>query len=70
MMGHKVDTYHDIQMKGPEFLGGIYCASGLGIRVKTQLSRIEMAKQVLADVAGVRPEEIIIKEAQAHPDRS
>ncbi len=70
MMGHKVDTYHDIQMKGPEFLRGIYSASGLGIRAKTQLSKIEMAKQVLAAVAGVRPEEIIIKEAQAHPHRS
>ncbi|OLE76710.1 hypothetical protein AUG19_02110 [archaeon 13_1_20CM_2_54_9] len=33
-------------------------------------SEIEMAKQVLAAVAGVRPEEIIIKEAQAHPYRS
>ncbi len=70
MMGHKVDTYHDIQMKGPEFLRGIYSASGLGIRAKTQLSKIEMAKQVLAAVAGVRPEEIILKEAQAHPHRS
>ncbi len=29
-----------------------------------------MAKQVLAAVAGVRAEEIIIKEAQAHPYRS
>ncbi|TMI26664.1 hypothetical protein E6H36_05030 [Candidatus Bathyarchaeota archaeon] len=33
-------------------------------------SEIEMAKQVLAAVAGVRLEEIIIKEAQAHPHRS
>ena len=70
MMGHKVDTYHDIQMKGLEFLRGIYSASGLGIRAKTQLSKIELAKQVLAAVAGVRPEEIIIREAQAHPNRS
>ncbi len=70
MMGHKVDTYHDIQMKGAEFLRGIYSASGLGIRAKTQLSKIDMAKQVLAAVAGVRPEEIIIREAQAHPHRS
>jgi hypothetical protein len=70
MMGHTVDTYHDIQMKGPEFLRGIYSSSGLSIRPKTQLSRIEMAKQVLAAVAGVTPEAIIIKEAQAHPHRS
>src|SRR5438309_1926325 len=70
MMGHKVDTHHDIQMKGLEFLRGIYSASGLAIRAKTQLSKIELAKQVLAAVAGVRPEEIIIREAQAHPNRS
>ncbi len=70
MMGHKVDSYHDIQMKGVEFLRGIYSASGLGIHAKTQLSKIEMAKQVLAAVAGVRPEEILIREAQAYPHRS
>ncbi len=70
VMGHKVDTYHDIQMKGPEFLRGIYSASGLGIRAKTQLSKVEMAKQVLTAVAGVKPEEIIISEAQTHPHRS
>jgi hypothetical protein len=36
MMGHTVDTYHDIQMKGVEFLRGIYVASGLSIRPKTR----------------------------------
>src|SRR2546426_12841234 len=34
---------------------------------KTQLSRIEMAKQVLATVAGISPEQILILDAQAHP---
>ncbi len=47
-----------------------YSAAGLGIRVKTLLSKIDLAKQVLAAVAGLRPEEIIIEEAQAHPHRS
>ena len=28
MMGHTVDTYHDIQMKGFDFLRNIYSASG------------------------------------------
>lgn len=46
MMGHTVDTYHDIQMKGPEFLRTIYAASGLGIRPKTQVSKMEMLKHV------------------------
>ncbi len=69
MMGHVVDTYHDIQMKGPEFLRGIYAASGLGIKPKTQLSKIEMLKEV-ARAWGLDPEKILTKEAQAFPHRT
>jgi hypothetical protein len=36
MMGHTISTYHDIQMKGIEFLRGIYTASGLGIKPKNK----------------------------------
>jgi hypothetical protein len=28
MMGHIISTYNDIQMKGMEFLRGVYAASG------------------------------------------
>lgn len=35
MMGHSVSTYHDIQMKGVEFLRNVYTASGLSIRPKS-----------------------------------
>lgn len=66
MMGHTVDTYHDIQMKGVEFLRGIYAASGLSIRTKTQVSKIEMLKQV-AKAWGLDPERILTKEAMAYP---
>jgi site-specific recombinase XerD len=31
MMSHTLDTYHDIQMKGIEFLRNIYASSGLTI---------------------------------------
>jgi nanoRNase/pAp phosphatase (c-di-AMP/oligoRNAs hydrolase) len=41
MMGYTVRTYHDVQMKGVEFLGGIYAASGLSIKTKTKLSQID-----------------------------
>jgi len=47
MMGHKVSTYHDIQMKGIEFLRNVYAASGLSIRPKTRLSRIEALKEII-----------------------
>ncbi len=32
MMGHTISTYHDVQMKGVEFLRNIYAASGLSIK--------------------------------------
>lgn len=69
MMGHIVDTYHDIQMKGPEFLRGIYAASGLSIRPKTQISKLEMLKQV-ARAWGLDPDRILTTEAQAYPQRT
>lgn len=47
MMGHKVSTYHDIQMKGIEFLRNIYAASGLSTRPKTQLSKIDALKEII-----------------------
>jgi hypothetical protein len=44
MMGHTISTYHDIQMKGIEFLRGIYIASGLSIKPKTRISKIDALK--------------------------
>ncbi|MEM3880349.1 MAG: site-specific integrase [Candidatus Bathyarchaeia archaeon] len=35
MMGHTISTYHDIQMKGIEYLRGIYSAAALSIKPKT-----------------------------------
>jgi hypothetical protein len=46
MMGHTISTYHDIQMKGIEFLRGVYIASGLSIKPKTRLSKIEALKEI------------------------
>jgi hypothetical protein len=34
MMGHKINTYNDVQMKGMEFLRNVYAASGLSISQK------------------------------------
>jgi hypothetical protein len=47
MMGHTISTYHDIQMKGVESLRNIYAASGLSIRPKTALSKIEALKEII-----------------------
>jgi hypothetical protein len=39
MMGHTIDTYHDIQSLGIDRLRNAYAASGLAIRSKTQVSK-------------------------------
>jgi len=68
-MGHKVSTYHDIQMKGPEFLRNVYAASGLSIRPKTALSKIEALKEIIR-AWGMNPEEILTREALSQPHRT
>jgi integrase len=66
MMGHTISTYHDIQMKGIEYLRGIYAASGLGIRPKTRLSKIDALKEIIR-AWGLNPEEILTKDALLKP---
>lgn len=62
MMGHKVSTYHDVKMKGVEFLRNVYAASGLSIKPRTQVSRVEMLKEIIR-AWGLDPELILVKEA-------
>jgi integrase len=69
MMGHTLSTYHDIQMKGIEFLRNIYAASGLSIRPKTRLSKIETLKEIIR-AWGMNPEEILTREAMLQPHRT
>jgi len=69
MMGHKISTYHDVQMKGLEFLRNIYAASGISIKPKTELSRVEMLKEIIR-AWGMNPEEILAKEALTQPHRT
>lgn len=69
MMGHTISTYHDVQMKGIEFLRGVYAASGLCIKPKTKPSRIETLKEMVR-AFGLNPEEILTKEALSMPNRT
>jgi len=66
MMGHKISTYHDMKMRGAEFLRNIYAASGLSIRPKTRVSKIEALKEIIR-AWGMDPEEILTKKALAEP---
>ena len=69
MMGHITDTYHDIASLGIERLRNIYASSGLGIRPKTQLSKME-AMKALAITLGLDPNVILSKEALQKPHRT
>jgi len=69
MMGHTISTYHDIKMKGIEFLRGIYLASGLSIKPKTRINKIDALKEIIR-AWGLNPEEILTKEALTKPHRT
>jgi hypothetical protein len=69
MMGHTISSYHDIQMKGIEFLRGIYIASGFSIRPKTRTSKIDALKEIIR-AWGLNPEEILTRNALAEPHRT
>jgi len=69
MMGHTISAYHDIKMKGVEFLRGIYIASGLSIKPKTRMSKIYALKEIIR-AWGLNPEEILTKQALTQPHRT
>jgi integrase len=69
MMGHTVSTYNDIRMKGVEYLRNLYASSGLTIRPKTKLTKIEQLKTIIM-AWGLNPNEILSKEALAKPYRT
>jgi hypothetical protein len=67
MMGHTISTYHDIEMKGVEFLRGIYAASGLSIKPKTRINKIDALKEIIR-AWGLNPDEILTREAMTQPN--
>ena len=69
MMGHTISRYHDIQMKGIEYLRGIYVAAGLSIKPRTKISKIDALKEII-HAWGLNPEEILTRQALAEPHRT
>ncbi|MEJ2272531.1 MAG: hypothetical protein P8X91_08670, partial [Candidatus Bathyarchaeota archaeon] len=69
MMGHTIDVYHDIQMKGMDYLRNIYSSSGLSIKPKTPTSKIDALKEIIR-AWGLNPEEILTREAMSKPNRT
>jgi len=69
MMGHTVSTYNDIKMKGVEFLRELYASSGLSIRPKTKLSKIDQLK-IFAESLGLNPDQVLSRDALTTPHRT
>ena len=67
MMGHTISTYHDIEMKGIEYLRDIYSASALSIKPKTKVSKIDALKEIIR-AWGLNPDEILTKDALTRPN--
>jgi integrase len=69
MMGHTISTYNDIKMKGVEFLRNLYASSGLSIKPKTKLSKVEQLK-IFIESLGLNPNEVLSKDALVTPHRT
>jgi len=62
MMGHTINTYHDIQSLGIDKLRTVYAASGLSIRQKTQINKVDALKEIIR-AWGMNPEQILTRDA-------
>jgi len=69
MMGHTIDTYHDIRSKGVNFLRGIHAGADLRIRPAPRLSPSAQLK-VFAKGLGLDPEKFILEGSFAEPHRA
>ncbi len=69
MMGHTISTYNDINMKGVEFLRNLYSSSGLSIKPKTRLSKLDQLK-IFVESLGFNPSEVLSRDALAMPHRT
>ena len=66
MMGHTISTYNDVKMKGTDFLRNLYASTGLSIRPKTRISKIDQLKLII-EAWGMNPNEILSREALTMP---
>lgn len=69
MMGHTISTYNDIRMKGIEYLRNLYASTGLSIRPKTKINKIDQLKLII-EAWGMDPNTILSKEALTMPYRT
>jgi hypothetical protein len=58
------DRYHDVRMKGVEYLRGVYMTSGIHIRPRIKMNKIDALKEIL-QTWGLDPQKILTHEALA-----
>ncbi|MDI9578344.1 MAG: site-specific integrase, partial [Thermoproteota archaeon] len=62
MMGHTVNTYHDIQSIGIDKLRNVYTSSGIAIKPKTHINKVEALKEIIR-AWGMNPEQLLTRDA-------
>lgn len=62
MLGHTLSSYHDVKMKGVDFLRGIYLSSGLSMQPRTRASKILDLTEIIHSW-GLNPEEVLTQKA-------
>ena len=68
-MGHVGDTYHDIEMKGVEFLRDLYAKAGLSIRPRTTSNKVDLLKQMARTVGASQDDIMTALKDLAEPHR-
>ena len=68
-MGHTISTYNDVKMKGIDYMRNLFSSSGLSIRPKTKLSKIQQLK-LMIEAWGMDPNEILSRKAMSMPHRT
>lgn len=69
MMGHVVSTYNDVQMKGIDYLRGLYTVSGLSIRQKEKADIYDFVEDILKG-KGYDIDRELLRRAIAKPHRT
>jgi len=69
MMGHKISTYHDVRMKGIEFLRNMYAMSGFCIRPKEKVEVYDVIEEMLR-AKGYFVDRDLLRRAVSKPHRS
>ena len=62
-------THNDVKGKSIDFLRNLYAQSGLSIKPKTTMSKIEQLKTII-EAWGMNPNEILSREALTRPNRT